>query len=255
MADDDQIWIGQGGQKDGPFSEADLRQRIEEGKLSPDTLAWRKGKTEWKPLDALLGAAEVEEQQLPPPPPPFGSSPSRAFDVGGHVNSGVRPESGNAIDAGYLKDTINLTTLKFVLLSVFTGGIYTLLWLYRYYKVIDTTTKTKNATDGYVIWMAWLLCCVIGMRGYTNGIQISEGPWVEVAVIGFMFSIAYVVMLLIWAFKVKSALENYVLNELRIYFKMNGFYTFIFNVFYISYCINDLPDAQRRTQYIRSSTF
>jgi hypothetical protein len=38
---DDRIWIGQNDQKYGPYSEADVRQWIAEGKLATDALAWR----------------------------------------------------------------------------------------------------------------------------------------------------------------------------------------------------------------------
>ena len=53
-----------------------------------------------------------------------------------------------------LKDKINTKTVHFVLLSIATSGIYTILWLYKNYRVIDSTTKIKTANDMYVIWIA-----------------------------------------------------------------------------------------------------
>ena len=48
------------------------------------------------------------------------------------------------------------------------------------------------------------------------------------------------VMFLVWAFKAKKSLQAYALNEFKFELKMNPFYTFIFNIYYIVYCINDM---------------
>ena len=35
---------------------------------------------------------------------------------------------------------------------------------------------------------------------------------------------------------------------------MNGFYTFFLNIFYVNYCINDLPEEQRKQLILRGQT-
>jgi hypothetical protein len=59
---------------------------------------------------------------------------------------------------------------------------------------------------------------------------------------------------IVWAFKAKAALQEYVLNEFKIELRMNAFYTFGLTVFYINYCINDLPEVLRKNQILRGQT-
>ncbi len=68
------------------------------------------------------------------------------------------------------------------------------------------------------------------------------------AMISGILAIALGVLYIVWAFRAKKALQEYALTEYKIDLKMNGFYTFIFNIYYINSCINDLPEAQRRQQ-------
>jgi hypothetical protein len=76
---DSKIWIGQNGQKYGPYSGASVRQWFAEGKLAASTMAWRSGMSEWVTLATMIHAMAIDEPlprpSLPPqdeaPPPPF----------------------------------------------------------------------------------------------------------------------------------------------------------------------------------------
>ncbi len=59
-------------------------------------------------------------------------------------------------------------------------------------------------------------------------------------------------MWIIWSFRAKRALEEYCFIEHKVDLKMKGFYTFLFTVFYINYCINDLQEVQRRQSVLNS---
>lgn len=63
-----------------------------------------------------------------------------------------------------------------------------------------------------------------------------------------ILSLACAVMYVVWAFKARDALRQYALNTFRFDLKMNAFYTVIFNVFYITYCINDMQQALTKHQ-------
>ena len=52
------------GQAEGPFSEAELRQRISSGQLSPDTLAARDGAATWESVESLVGNPTNEPQAV-----------------------------------------------------------------------------------------------------------------------------------------------------------------------------------------------
>ena len=140
-----------------------------------------------------------------------------------------------------LKDKTNTKTMNLVLLTIATAGIYPILWLYKNYKPIDNITKIKTADDTFIIWLA--VCVGLGGAFAGTGEEIMD-------VLAGILSIASWVLYIIWAFRAKKALQEYALNEHKIDLRMNGFYTFLFTVYYINYCINDLPEAQRKQQIL-----
>lgn len=140
-----------------------------------------------------------------------------------------------------LKDQIDSKTSNFVLLTFATMGIYPLLWLYRNYLVIDKITKTKTADDVFIIAIA--ACLGFSWLFYCLGDETAD-------IISGVLNLAVMILYIIWAFRAKKALEEYALNSYKIDLRMNGFHTFFFNVYYINYCINDLPNAKRKQQII-----
>lgn len=73
--------IGRNGQTLGPFSIAQVRRQLAEGKLSPRDLAWHENAADWQPIDTYpeLMLADTEEPQAaearPPNPPPAAGQP------------------------------------------------------------------------------------------------------------------------------------------------------------------------------------
>lgn len=144
-----------------------------------------------------------------------------------------------------LKDAINTKTLNFVLLTIATAGIYSIVWLFINTPKIEKTSGKKVADNTFLIWLA--VCVGLGGSFANQGDEILD-------VIAGLLTIASWVLYIIWAFKAKAVLQEYVLNEHKIDFKMNGFYTFLFTVYYINYCINDLPEAKRKQQILTGET-
>ncbi len=72
MTDVLDIWVGQNGEKLGPFSETAVRKWMVEGKFAPDALGWRTGMAAWAPLTTVMRA------NTPPPPPPQPAPPPAA---------------------------------------------------------------------------------------------------------------------------------------------------------------------------------
>jgi GYF domain 2 len=58
------LWVGQNGEKLGPYTGAEIRQWLAEGRFSADALAWRTGMASWEPVLSVLHG------EAPPPPPP-----------------------------------------------------------------------------------------------------------------------------------------------------------------------------------------
>lgn len=144
-------------------------------------------------------------------------------------------------DVAELKNRINTKTLNLFLLTVATAGIYPILWLYSNYAVIDSITKKRTADNVFVIWIA--ICAGLGSSLAGLGDDILD-------VIALLLTLALKVLYIVWAFKAKSALQEYALNEHQTDLKMNGFYTFIFTIYYINYCINDMPEIKHKNMIL-----
>ncbi|HEV7778913.1 MAG TPA: pilin [Luteibacter sp.] len=71
MSDVQDIWVGQNGEKLGPFSEVTVRKGMLEGTFAPDALGWRTGMASWASLATMMR----DEVPLPPPPPPLSTPP------------------------------------------------------------------------------------------------------------------------------------------------------------------------------------
>lgn len=148
-------------------------------------------------------------------------------------------------DINELKDKINTKTVNAVLLCMATAGLYVLLWLSRNNKIISDTIKIRLVDDTYIIWLA--VC--MGLGGL-----LSNSATPSTDLLAFVLMIASSALYIVWAFKAKKALSEYALSEFKIDLRMNGFYTFFFHIFYINYCINDLPEEQRKQNILRGQT-
>ncbi|MBC3217515.1 DUF4234 domain-containing protein [Serratia fonticola] len=148
-----------------------------------------------------------------------------------------------------LKDSINTKVLNFVLLSIATGGIYPMMWMYLNQKKLTEELKNNFIANDYPLWLAvvtgfgWLLVDI------SYDISDTETVLDHIAT---LLSVTSAIMLIGWAFKVKIALQTYALNEFKFELKMNSFYTFIFNIYYVVYCINDMESELKKHHIIFS---
>jgi|SRR5690554_2863598 len=140
-----------------------------------------------------------------------------------------------------LKDAIGTKTLNMVLLTIATGGIYPILWMYKNCSTIESITKKKIADNTFIIWLA--VCAGLGGALAGSGDEVLD-------VIAGLLTIASCVLYIVWSFKARTALQEYALQEHRIDLRMNAFYTLIFTIYYINYCMNDLPEAKRKQEIL-----
>lgn len=245
MSNEDQIWIVRDNQKEGPFAEADLRRQMIEGKLPQATLAWRTGAPDWTSLVALLGKPEVK---LPPPPPPYAAKPTSRPTSPSHGQPAANGTKGSA-EPSALQQAVGLKTLHFVLLTLVTAGIYPIMWLYKNGRIIEQVTGEKIVSNAYVLWMAFLAARVAVNTGVVPYAFSDDTATFSTVASLFMWIASYIalgVMFIVWAFKAKRALEAYAARELGMQWQLNSAWTFILSLFYINYCINDLPAARQR---------
>lgn len=148
-----------------------------------------------------------------------------------------------------LKNKVDSKTLNFVLLSFVTGWFYMLMWLYENTKNIENITKRKITSSSFIIWIA--VCMNISIQLQLIDAVIDAGG--DLVNYASLLSIASYILWVVWAFKAKSALLEYALNDFQIDLRMNSFYTFLFGAFYINYCINDLSEVKRRSDLLKTS--
>lgn len=148
-----------------------------------------------------------------------------------------------------LKDSINTKVLNFVLLTIATGGIYPMMWLYLNQRKMTEELKNSFVAKDFPLWLAIATGCGWLLSDIGTAISYDVTVFDHVAT---LLSLASGIMLIVWAFKAKAALQAYALNEFKFELKMNPFYTFIFNVYYIVYCINDMESELQKHKIIFS---
>ncbi|MHA7844747.1 hypothetical protein [Serratia sp. D1N4] len=150
-----------------------------------------------------------------------------------------------------LSQRLNTPTLHFVLLSIVTFGVWPLLWLHKKQEIISDTTGYPICGNVFIIWLAVCFGISRQMASMASpdmyGYDLTSDALLTLSM---LLSLACSVMYIVWAFKARTALRHYALNTFRFDLKMNAFYTVVFNVFYITYCINDMPQALAKHQII-----
>src|SRR6266436_6371589 len=112
-------WVAPGGQQQGPFSLADVRRMIAEGRVGMTDLAWAEGLPNWAPLSQVI-PAEAPAYARAPPPPPVAAQPNYGA-LGAHaVPAPAAAAPMAAPTAGPIPP--NLHWALVLLLSLFTFG-------------------------------------------------------------------------------------------------------------------------------------
>ncbi|ATI48764.1 hypothetical protein CO725_13700 [Vibrio parahaemolyticus] len=138
-----------------------------------------------------------------------------------------------------LKAKVNTKTLNFVLLSIVTLGIFNIMWLFKNNNIIEDILEEKIFDNRIII----VLATIIGWSSV-----FSSEP--DLVVISGLLSFTSGIFYIVWAFKAKKALQKMMLNDHKIDYTMNSFYTFFFNVYYINFCINELEDEVAKSNVL-----
>ncbi|ASA54887.1 DUF4234 domain-containing protein [Vibrio gazogenes] len=141
--------------------------------------------------------------------------------------------------ANLLKNKVNTKTSNFVLLSIATLGIYNVMWLFKNNSVMEEILEDKFFDYRILIVLAAFI-------GWSSA--LSAEP--EVSALGGLLSILSCIFYVAWAFKAKKAIQKMMLNNYKIDYSMNSFYTLFFNVYYINFCINELEDEVEKSNVL-----
>ncbi|HEV3315504.1 MAG TPA: DUF4339 domain-containing protein [Candidatus Angelobacter sp.] len=220
-------FVKRGEQKLGPYSLADLQQRVATLSILPTDLAQSEGMTDWAPISQIIG-------NIPAPAPnPVGT-------VYGSGMGTVYGGPGAATAPGMAVDTVplppNLPWLVVLLMNVlarlwFGFILFSLTWtmiLANWARKLDGNNSTLILVAMYPAGIVAAVFALI-MNPGSNGAAISG-----LLIIGGV--IAYIV----GVFKIKAAMEEYYNSTENIGLKLSGVMTFFFSIVYLQYHINKI---------------
>ncbi|HED1421674.1 TPA: DUF4234 domain-containing protein [Kluyvera georgiana] len=154
-----------------------------------------------------------------------------------------------------LKDKLNTSTWHLVLLSIASYGIYPLMWLYKNQDAIMQETGKRFSSQSLIVWIAVCSGLSITLK-LLFPLQVDEYCYsaddtaMTLYGLATLISLAWIVLMVVWAFKARAALQHYALTQFRFELKMNPAWTVLFHVFYINYCINAMPEALAKHRII-----
>src|SRR5882672_3510516 len=153
-------WVAPGGQQQGPFSLADVRRMIAEGRVAMTDLAWAEGLPNWAPLSQVI-PAEAPAYAPAPPPPPVGAQ-AAAAPMAAPTAGPIPP---------------NLHWALVLLISLFTFGLFGLVWIFveaSFVKRIDPRNISRALLIvAFLLEFAYVgLMIFAGIAGGGNDVQV-----------------------------------------------------------------------------------
>lgn len=140
-------------------------------------------------------------------------------------------------DISTLKEKNNLKTLHFILLTVVTMGLYSVVWLHKTTTVVEEVTQIKTLSQtGLVVYLA---LCGIGGIFFT----VSDPRFIAT---GYAMTVIAQLIAIAWCFRVRRALRAYTLTKHNFEQRMNRLYSVLFAFYHINYCINDMARAKHK---------
>ena len=127
-------------------------------------------------------------------------------------------------------------TILFIIYSVITLTIYLWFWVFSREKIINQLTESKiNESLPVLFVITAILSSVLEVYG---GTQLNGGSAIGLAK---LFQLISTVLMIVIAFQMKKVLKEFSdNNEMKISY--NGFFTFLFNFWYINYKLNENLD-------------
>jgi Tfp pilus assembly major pilin PilA len=224
---DNTIWIGQNGEKYGPYSEASVRQWMAEGKFAPDALAWRDGMPDWVPLSHFFFTAPGAAPQ--PPPPPAFRTQDHAY--GGNAFSAQRYDQTGYAETGRadMPTPPSLHWGLVLLFSILSFGIFAIVWPFiqaSWVRRIDPESKSR------MLLIIALICFVIGEPIYWIGLtELTHGTGGS-AGLGGLLLLARWILYLVAYFSMAGSIER-VMSRYGIRPEIGRITLFFFPMFYL----------------------
>jgi len=239
-------YIHKNDQQLGPFGDAEILEKLKSREFLYEDNCWREGWEEWKPLKVLFKPTVTPPPlQKSPIEPPHFNPPKHPENNTYDIITFAKPKPG---EVNFLKEEINLGTWNFVLLTTLSGGIYGYIWLILNTPIIEKETESKIANSIYlksiIIFAGLYNIATITIT--TQNIALLQSGNHHIISLPYFLGFIAPALLIIWSYKARSAISNYSLKKLGVNININPIWTFIFNIYYINYCINSLPRIKEK---------
>lgn len=193
---DQRIWIGQNGERYGPYDEATVRRWLREGKFASDALAWREGMAGWVTLASLLPASAT----TPPAP-----KPSAGTGMGGTPGPFSTARSGDYTTRASLPEPPSLHWALVWLFAVLTFGIFGIVWQFIQANWVRKIDPQSKATLLLGISVG---CFVIGYILYFVGLAAALKGDATLLPLGGTLLLGYWVLLLVAYFSMADSMRR-----------------------------------------------
>lgn len=142
----------------------------------------------------------------------------------------------------WLTDEIGMKTLNFVLLGIFSGGIYYFIWITERFSIFNSFQESEIISKQFINITAILmgLNILLGSTGDASMIMI-----------GSLFSLAGWIMFIVLTFKIIKSMELYYADTFKLDLNFNKAWMVLFHLFYINYCINELKEIEAKKERLK----
>ena len=152
-------YYGKGGQQEGPFDEATLRQRVASGQVNPTDLVWREGMAEWLPLSQVAELSSSSSVVAPSsgvvPASPYAPPETNPAVVAASY-TGAPATSGLAIAS------LVFGILALVSSCIYVGIIFGIPAVICGHMAMKKIAELQNPVGGKGLALAGLICGYIG---------------------------------------------------------------------------------------------
>ncbi len=206
-------FISRDGQQYGPYTLADLQRYVASGDVLTSDLATSEGMTTPVLVGQIIGNIAA--------PLPY-------------------PVSTGTVPVSIYPDPPNLHWRLVLLFTFVSCGIFSIVWdlvQSAWMKKIEPASQSLY----FYIGAAVLLLCFYG-SSFLAGMTRSSNP------ITGLLELAYVVLLLVGRFKLRSSLERHYNIDEPMGLALSGVMTFFFGCIYFQYHLNDIMKRKRMEQ-------
>ena len=192
--------IKRGDQEFGPYSLAELKQYIAEGRIIPTDLARNEGMEDWEPIAEVTGNVDVSASV-----------------------TGAEPAVQGCSTADFTRPP-ELHWALVLLITVVTCGVFGMVWIFVQAAWAKKADPRCNATLMFVIYL-------VAFAVYMAAILTEYQRFLILAGLSY---VACVACYIVGIFSIRRAIHNYY-HDAPFSLHLSGFLTFFLNVYYFQY--------------------